>query len=154
VETVTNSEAIEAWRKKDLDAMIILFTSVSLKQQEYLINCKTSNDIWERISVQYLPEIFDMQKKFHTYKYVPGHNMISHVNALQSYAAWLEELGEPLDDSTIMWKIVNTLPFEYRAFRSVWNLKTEKEKTVSALLGKLLALERITEEHYKVCCSS
>ena len=140
--SISNLKEIKKWKKQDTDAKVILMSTITPKEQQAFVNCKTAFAIWTKLAAQYLQNASAnthvLQARFFHYQYVKGNNMMSHITAVEGLAQQLEDLGSPMTQSQIMTKIVSTLPIEFRHFTTVWDNLPETEKTIPQLITKLM----------------
>lgn len=148
----TNSTLIKEWKKCDTTARVILMATITPKEQQAFVNCKSAFAIWEKLTAQYLQNASAsthvLQASFFNYQYVSEHNMMTHITAIENLAQQLEDLGQPMSESQIMTKIVSTLPYKFRGFMTVWDNLSAKEKTMPQLITKLM-----NEQHRNTCSS-
>ncbi|KZS02323.1 Uncharacterized protein APZ42_000685, partial [Daphnia magna] len=85
--SITNSKEIKKWKKQDTDARVILMTTISPKEQQAFVNCKTANSIWVKLAAQYLQNASAsthvLQARFFHYQFLKGHSMMSHITAIE-----------------------------------------------------------------------
>ncbi|EFX66643.1 hypothetical protein DAPPUDRAFT_116135 [Daphnia pulex] len=84
-------------------------------------------------------------QQFTEYKFQQGHNVTSHVTALELLWSRLTEIGEHILESQVIAEILSTLPSTYRHFYTTWNNSPEAGRTVKLLLTKLQEEEEITQ---------
>ena len=84
--------------------------------------------------------------EFTDYKLQPGHNVTSHVTAIELIWNRLKDIGENIQESQVMSEILSTLPPVYRQFYSVWNNSNPEEgQSVKTPLKKLQEEEAINQ---------
>ncbi|EFX69237.1 hypothetical protein DAPPUDRAFT_113840 [Daphnia pulex] len=105
--------------------------------------------MYERIRKQHARTAADnrliLLQQFTEYKFQQGHNVTSHVTALELLWSRLTEIGEHILESQVIAKILSTLPSTYRHFYTTWNNSPEAGRTVKFLLTKLQEEEAITQ---------
>lgn len=112
--------------------------------------------MWIRLLNQYELNSVDnkhlLTGKFMVYQYVPTHDIMFHVSAVESFASQLSDVNSPIPDDQIIAKITSTLPLNgnhnYRSFMSAWNITDDAIKTLSLLTSRLQVEEnmlRLTE---------
>ena len=99
------------------------------------MTCKTANDIWKRINTQQLlvtaASVGVIRARLHSYKYQTGHDVTTHISAIETLAEQLRDAGGSVEEADVLTKIVTTLPLpKVRSFRSTWVTK----KIVTPLL--------------------
>jgi hypothetical protein len=81
---ITNQNAINTWKQKDVTARNYLYATTDTQHQRGLVNCKSASEMWVRLSTQYLqkaPENKHMlQHQFFDYKFLPEHKVIDERN--------------------------------------------------------------------------
>jgi hypothetical protein len=146
---VTNRAAIAAWHVKDVLARGYLIATIESQQQRSLINCTTANQMWVRLSAQYLRNAVEnrhvLQARFFEYRYKPDHDIMSHVTEVETMATELADVGAPVDSISIMTKIICTLPPSYRSFITAWDSVPFGERTMALLTSRLLKEEAMAK---------
>lgn len=124
-------------------------TTINSKEQQAFVNCKSANAIWTKLAAQHMKNASAsthvLQATFFHYQYVANHTLMQHITAIEGMAQQLEDLGQPMNQSQIMKKIVSTLPPSYRNFMTVWDNLGPTEKTMPQLITKLM-----NEQHRNV----
>ena len=129
---VTNADAIRRWKERDVTARNYLFATTDDDLRDTLCTSTTAAEMYERIQNQHARTAADnrllLLTQFTDYKLQPGHNVTSHVTAIELiWNRTLEDIGENIQESQVMSKILSTLPPAYRQFYSVWNNSTQKK---------------------------
>lgn len=65
----------------------------------------------------------------------------TYITELKNLAFKLKSLGEEINDTMVISKILTALPENYRFFVSAWELTPSAERTIINLTGRLLAEE-------------
>ncbi|CAD6233980.1 GSCOCG00007443001-RA-CDS, partial [Cotesia congregata] len=111
----------------------------------HVMSCETAKDMWDR-----LHEIFDsststgvhmLQQKWFTMNKDSSDNIATHVSKVQDLAHRLRALGENVSDSSIITKILLTLPPSFRHFVSAWESAAQADQTLANLSARLIAEE-------------
>ena len=146
---VTNAVNIAAWHTKDILSRGYLIATIEAQQQRSLINCTTANQMWVRLSAQYLRNAVEnrhvLQARFFEYRYKPDHDIMSHVTEVETMATELADVGAPVDAISIMTKIICTLPPSYRSFITAWDSVPFDERTMALLTSRLLKEESMAK---------
>lgn len=139
---IANQEAINLWKKKDTNARLILMSTISPKEQQAFVNCRSAFAIWTKLAAQHMQNASAsthvLQANFFHYQYVKGHTIMQHITAIEGMAQQLDDLNQSMSQSQIMTKIVSTLPSSYRHFMTVWDNLAETDKTMPHLITKLM----------------
>lgn len=138
--------ALVCWRDDDAKAQELIITRVQEKVLTHLLTCKTSYDIWQKLSTIYEPKskvsVHLIQQRFFNLKFEePVNNFISRLEDLKQQ---LQNLGEQMTDTMMMTKILMTLPDKYKHFVSAWESVPEKDQSFQSLVSRLL----LEEERY------
>lgn len=115
------------------------------------MTCKTANDIWKRINTQQLlvtaASVGVIRARLHSYKYQTGHDVTTHISAIETLAEQLRDAGGSVEEADVLTKIVTTLPLpKFRSFRSTWVTKKIADETIVTLTEHLIAEEEINKE--------
>jgi len=145
----TNVEAITAWRTKDTLARGYLISTIESQQQRSLINCNNANEMWVRLTAQYLRNAVEnryvLQTRFFEYRYKPDQDIMSHITEIETMATQLTDIGAPVDAISIMTKIICTLPPSYRSFVTAWDSVPFADRTMALLTSRLLKEEEMAK---------
>jgi hypothetical protein len=114
-----------------------------------LINCNTANQIWVRLTAQYLRNAVEnryvLQKRFFEYRYRPDQEIMTHITEIETIATQLTDIGAPVDAISIMTKIICTLPPSYRSFVTAWDSVPFADRTMALLTSRLLKEEEMAK---------
>ena len=61
-----------------------------------------------------------IQTQFYQYVKEPSDDIATHISKVEGIAERFKQMGEPVPDSMVMTKILNTLPSEFNHFASAW----------------------------------
>ena len=114
---VDDVEARMDWQRRDVLARNYLVSTIESQQQRSLINCRTANEMWRRLSAQHLRNAVEnqhvLQQRFFEYQYQPDHDIMTHITEVETMASQLSDVEAPVSDIQIMTKILCTLPPSY-----------------------------------------
>lgn len=133
--------AIEKWDRKDGAAMCLLTLAMDFSQITLIENCSTSKSVLDKLDSIYEQKSV-MQKmlvneRFHSYK-MTTESISQHVATIENLAHEVRDTGELVSDSTIVMKIISTLPAKYRNMRQAWLSMDENKQTIGNLTVRLL----------------
>lgn len=138
----TGAQDINAWNKKDAQAMFTITAAMDLQQITLVENCETSKDILDKLDsiFQQKSETNKMlvHERFAQYKMDPKDSVAQHIAKVENLAKQIKAAGETISDAAIMTKILNTLPQKYRNIRQAWFSLDEKKQTISNLTARLI----------------
>ncbi|KZR97242.1 Uncharacterized protein APZ42_007996, partial [Daphnia magna] len=150
---VKNADAISRWKLKDVTARNYIFATTDDELRDTLCTSTTAADMYARIRNQHSRNAADnrliLLQQFTEYKYKQGHNMTSHVTALELLWSKLTDVGEQIMETQVISKILSTLPPSYRHFYTTWNNSPEEGRTVKLLLAKLQEEQAISQAFNK-----
>ncbi|KMQ87289.1 integrase core domain protein [Lasius niger] len=71
----------------------------------------------------------------------PGNSVVEHFTKVQNLAQQLKDIGQNIDDVSIMAKILGSLPHKYNAFKTAWDSMDEERQTLDNLMERLIKEE-------------
>ena len=138
----TNPDAVKAWEKKDVEAQAIMATTINKHQTNHIYNCTTSKEMFERLKD--LNSDSSALNKQHTlsnflnFKIAPKQSVIEAYLEIEELARSLNEMGVTIDETTVVTKIVSSLPDDqFLAFKKAWDSVPDASQTMPALLARL-----------------
>ena len=79
--------------------------------------------------------------QFYQYVKESSDDIATHISKVEGVAERLKQLREPVPDSMVVTKILNTFPSEFIHFTSAWESTPKAERTRENLAARLLAEE-------------
>ena len=99
------------WQRRDVLARNYLVLTIESQQQRSLINCRTANEMWTRLSAQHLRNAVEnqhvLQQKFFEYQYQLDDDIMTHITEVETMASQLSDVEAPVSDIQIMTKILS-----------------------------------------------
>lgn len=145
IEQNDKEEVKKDWIRKDARAQKIIITTIDKKAIMYIINCKTSYDMYRKLRSIYErdsnQQICTLLQEFFNYTYNSGTDMATHISHLESLSHKLKSLNKTVDEAMVISKILATLPNQYGHFISAWESTMERERTLTNLTARLIAEE-------------
>lgn len=144
-EIATANQKISEWNKKDARAQKIIVTALGSKIIVHVLNCDTAHAMWQK-----LHSVFQqnndigkqhLQEKFFSLAWDDTSDMATHISRMESLAQQMKDLKVAIDDSTVITRILMTLPQEYKHFASAWDSTPASERTVMNLTSRLVIEE-------------
>ncbi|KAE8741645.1 hypothetical protein FOCC_FOCC012848 [Frankliniella occidentalis] len=136
-----DTAALKQWLVQDATAKHYLFSTVDVKVKQHLLSCETSavmlaklKAIFEKDNIQ---QKCLLHTQFYAYVYNPSLPVFDNASQLESIANRLKALEEPIPENMVVTRILGSLPKEYGPFRSSWQNRDPKLKTVEQLLACL-----------------
>jgi hypothetical protein len=78
---------------------------------------------------------------------IESDDIATHISKVENIVERLRQLGEPIPDSMVMTKILNTLPSSFSHFVSAWDSTPKAEKTRDNLTARLF--DRGATSHFQ-----
>jgi hypothetical protein len=101
-----------------------IYSTNDSERERVLMNCKTSNEMWLKLTTQYQQNASDnrhlLRNEFYSYTYQPGDSIMAQITAVETLAGQLIDVGVPVSDEDIISNIVCNLPLSYRTFQTTW----------------------------------
>ncbi|KZS04595.1 Uncharacterized protein APZ42_032417 [Daphnia magna] len=145
----SNEEEIKSWCNPENAARVAIVATIEQVWQRSLINCKTANEMWKRLTSQHeqaaLENVHSLLQRFFEYPYQKGDDVMSHITAIETFARQLEDLGSPLTEAQIITKITCTLPPSFRPLLSSWENLEANKKTLKLLTARLIKEESMNK---------
>jgi hypothetical protein len=129
----------------DNKAQKYIVTSVDEQPLQYIMNCDTANEMWNKLLSIY-EQVSDtsitiVQQKFYSYVMDPKDSIAGHISKLENLSRQLKQFGVPISESMLITKILMTLPDSYRHFYSAWDSLNSANRTLEQLTTPLMVEE-------------
>lgn len=138
-------QQLKDWNKRDVQAKMIISTSIGDQALSYIMSCETSKAMWDKLHAVYEQntrmQLHLLQQKFFAYKKLDHHDMATHLAVIENMARSIRDLGEPIPDSMLITKMLITLPSSYNHFHSAWESTIDENKTLQNLTNRLMMEE-------------
>ena len=133
------------FKKANKVAKELIVTTVEKKPLQLLLTCDTAKAMWDKLLGVYEQKsetsVSMVQTQFYQYVKELSDDIATHISKVEGIAERLKQLGEPVPDSMVMTKILNTLPSEFNHFASAWESTPKAERTRENLTARLLTEE-------------
>jgi hypothetical protein len=138
----TKVAEIKAWESKDVHAQAIIVPLLDRKQSTHIYNCTTSKEMWDKLQgIHSDGSSLNKQhtlSKFFNYRISSAQSVVDAFSEVEDLARSLNEMGIKMEETTVVTKIVSSLPDEkFHAFKKAWDSVPEASQTMPALLGRL-----------------
>ena len=98
--TPAEQAAITAWESKDLKAMTIIVTSVTVKKLNHVYACQTSKEMWDKFALVYSDNsqlnLNNMMTKLINYQMKEGESIVDMYSEIEELARNLELMGSKM----------------------------------------------------------
>lgn len=136
---------IKVWERDNAKAMFVISSTMEAKQLKSLITCETANEMWVKLAKIHeqrsVSNNLVLNQRYHEYCMTSGESVVEHFTKVQNLAQQLQDIGQNIDDVSIMAKILGSLPPKYNAFRTVWDSMDEERQTLDNLMERLIKKE-------------
>lgn len=141
----TERAAHAAWEDRNAKAQVIILTSITQNQVQYLVNCENAAQMWTKL-ISIHEQKTDISKellwqRFYDYKMADNDKVADHLSKIESLVKQLKDVQENLSDSAICSKVLNSLPSKYNAFRTAWDSVVQNQQNIENLTARLLKEE-------------
>lgn len=135
----------KTWEKENAKAMFLISSSMETKQLKSLITCETANEMWAKLAKIHEQKSASnkliLNQRYHEYHMASEDSVVEHFTKVQNLAQQLRDIGQNIDDVSIMAKILGSLPPKYNAFRTAWDSMDEGRQTLDNLMERLIKEE-------------
>lgn len=142
--TVGQLQATE-WKRKDAKAKRIIVSTLEKQSLIHIVICTTSFEMWQKLKNIYERDSqhqkCSLMQEFFEYKKRNDTDMATYITELKILAFKLKSLGEEINDTMVIFKILTALPESYRFFVSARESTSSAERTLINLTARLLAEE-------------
>lgn len=136
---------IKVWECENAKAMFVISSTMEAKQLKSLITCETANEMWVKLAKIHEQRSASnklvLNQRYHEYRMTSGDSVVEHFTKVQNLAQQLRDIGQNIDDVSIMAKILGSLPPKYNAFRTAWDSMDEERQTLDNLMERLIKEE-------------
>ena len=144
-----------AYKKANTCAMMLLTNSMTEETMQKIMRFDSARDVWLELHKLYEAtsddQLYNICLQFFQFKWTVNDNMAAHLSKLKNL--WndlnlgLERKQEAqLPEMLLICKILDTLPQEYRSFKSSWLLLNDDKRTLDQLTTQLCSYERENKE--------
>lgn len=111
----------------------------------HIVNCDAVYDMWNKLQNIYQRDSeqqkCNLLQEFFSYAFVKNIDIATHISKLQNIAHRLKALNANITEDMKIFKILTTLPKNYKHFRSAWDSTSSGKKTIENLTARLLQKE-------------
>lgn len=146
-----SSEEWKVWDLKNSKAQVLLLSTITQQQMQFLINCEDAAQMWGRlISIhEQKTEISKelLWQRFYEYRMPENASVAEHISSIELLVRQLKDVKEHISVSAICSKVINSLPSKFNAFRTAWDSVSSDQQTFENLTARLLKEEtRMTND--------
>lgn len=138
-------EAVKAWVKDNAKAMSLISTSMERTQLQDLITCRTAYEMWQNLTRMYEQKSASskllLMQRYREYRMAPNDSVVQHVTHIKNLVSQLRDVGQQVDETDIMAKILGSIPAKYNTLVTAWDSIPPANQTVGNLLERLIKKE-------------
>jgi hypothetical protein len=132
---------VKVWDKADRYACQVIVKSVETRIMSLILTCETSYDMWQKLLT-----IFEQQSKqaahivqseFFGFKKAEEDDMTTHISKFENLVLKMQQLNVKPEESSLIVKLLDTLPNEYESLCQAWWARSEEQQTLTKLIGVL-----------------
>lgn len=137
---------LSAWKLKDGKAQKFIANTLTPETMLHIMTCESAAEMWDTLKGTFESKTETsihmlLQDWFRSSK-DPADNMATHIAKIQDLAHRLKALGESISSSSIMTKILMTLPPTFAHFCTAWESTSVDERTLTNLISRLTMEEK------------
>lgn len=137
----TEQETLKKWDKADRAASQILVKTVEAKVMALLVSYETARDMWLKLHAIYERQTkqasHTVQSEFFNFDMDPSDDMVNHITKFEGLVLRMQQLNVKPDKTSLVVKLLDTLPEEYESLRQAWWARAENQQTFGNLLEVL-----------------
>lgn len=144
-------DQLMAYKKANTCAMMVLTNAMTEETMQKIMRFNDARQVWLELHKLYEAtsdnQLYNICMQFFQFKWSINDNMAAHLSKLKNL--WNElNLGlerkqeSQLPSMLLICKILDTLPQEYKSFKSSWLLLNEEKRTIDELTTQLCSQER------------
>ncbi|KAF2886867.1 hypothetical protein ILUMI_19306 [Ignelater luminosus] len=125
--------------------MCLLTSGMDFNQITLIESCKSSNEILRKLDEIYATKSetnkMIIHEQFHSYKMLPSDSVATLITKVENLAKQIKGAGDEVSDTSVITKIISTLPYKYRNFRQAGLSLAENKQTLQNLTAILIEEE-------------
>lgn len=141
-DTAADVVAKKKFKKDDATARFIIMSSLDDARQQGVIACSTAREKWEKLCLVFEQKSTSnrvaMLHRFFSCKMEEGEPAIQFVARIQNMAGQLGDVGTPVDEETVIAKVLSGLAEKYGSFVEAWDSVHPDLQTLENLQQRLI----------------
>ena len=122
----SSGDEMAAWLKKDAVAQTIIINSIDTEHVNLIINATSALEMYRAITnhreQKTVANEWTIKRKLTELKFTSAHTVTSYLSELDCVVKQLKDIGSPLDEKSMMVKILDDLPSSYESLRMNINI--------------------------------
>ena len=137
---------LKAWDKADRAASQIIVKTLEAKVMALLVTCESAREIWLKLHSVYEQQTkqaaHTVQAEFFSFNKNTTDDIVTHIAKFEGLILRMQQLNVKPDESSLMVKLLDSLPDDYESLRQAWWARPEDQQTVANLVGVLTSDEK------------
>ncbi|XP_024879907.1 uncharacterized protein LOC112467120, partial [Temnothorax curvispinosus] len=138
-------DAVKTWTKDNAKAMSLISSSMEQTQLQGLITCRSAYEMWQSLVRTYEQRSASskllLMQRYHEYRMGLNDSVVEHVTHIKNLVSQLRDVGQQIDETDIMTKILGSLPAKYNTLVTAWDSVPLSYQLVGNLLERLIKEE-------------
>lgn len=137
---------LKAWDKTDRAASQIIVKTLESKVMALLVTCESAREMWLKlhsvIEQQTKQAVHTVQAEFFSFNKNPADDIVTHIAKFEGLVLRMQQINVKPDESSLMVKLLDSLPDDYESLRQAWWARAENQQTITNLVGVLTSEEK------------
>lgn len=138
--------SLKIWDKADRSASQVIVKSIESKVLSLLVTCETARDMWVKLHAIYEQQTqqaaHTVQAEFFNFSMDQTDDLVSHIAKFEGLVLRLQQMKVKPDESSLMVKLLDTLPDDYESLRQAWWARPDNQRTLENLISILTSDNR------------
>lgn len=138
--------SLKTWDKADRAASQVIVKTLEAKVMALLVTCESAREMWIKLHAVFEQQTkqaaHTVQAEFFGFTMNPVDDMVTHITKFEGLALRMQQLNVKPDESSLMVKLLDTLPDDYESLRQAWWARSENQQTFANLIQVLTSDEK------------
>lgn len=137
---------LKIWDKADRAASQIIVKTLETKVTSLLVMCECARGMWLKLHAVFEQQTkqaaHTVQAEFFSFSKSQTDDMVTHIAKFEGLILRMQQLNVRPDESSVMVKLLDSLPDDYESLRQAWWVRPENQQTLTNLIGVLTSDEK------------
>ncbi|KAE8751249.1 hypothetical protein FOCC_FOCC002077 [Frankliniella occidentalis] len=138
---IAQIEERKRWKKSDGQASTTILSTIDPSVKRHILSCETASEMYTKLKSIYEQDTAQQKcvllRSFYNYKYNPSKDAQENIAIIEHIQYRLNALKQPIDDTMVCEKILDTIPKEWDHINSAWEATEANKRTLSNLTSRL-----------------
>lgn len=125
---------VKKWKCRNNKAKFIINSSLDKEVKAHILTCDIAQSMYETLLNLYQQDkeqtVCSLMQEFFNFKFDMGKGMMAGLSEIKNTAYRLKQLGSEISEKMLIFKIMSSLPSEFKHFSSVWDSTNKDDKTL------------------------